>query len=165
MATLDGASAGPRSLACLLQVDDLGLWNVTELGPILEHQLDAPLDLDLDLRTMAEQAGDRPDSGSERVGAEIRTFRQLLLHPHPPGAWLNRVKQFAKDCRSQPDGPLPHEVATVLYLAAIAAARGKCHQRISTLDDAAWQRAVEWALAQTWLNAGIRELLNQVQEP
>ena len=164
MATLDGASAGPRSLACLMQIDTLGSWNVTELGPILEHQLDTPLDLDLDPDAVAQEAGNRPDSGSKRVGAEIRTFRQLLLHPHPPVALLNLVKQFAKGCRSRPDGPLPHEVATVLYLVAIAAARAKCHQRISTLDDAAWQRAVDWAVAQPWLNAEIRELLNQVRE-
>ena len=94
-------------------------------------------------------AGNHPDSGNEHGGAEIRTFRQLLLHPHPPIEVLNLVKQFAKGCRSRPDGPLPHEVATILYLAAIAAARRNCHQRISTLDDAAWQRAVDWALAQT----------------
>jgi hypothetical protein len=164
MATFDGASTGPRSLACLLQVDGLGGWNTTELGPILEHQLDTPLDLDLGPGAMAGGPGSRPDAGSERAGAEIRTFRQLLLDPHPPVELLNLVKQFAKGCRSQPDGPLPHEVATVLYLAAIAAARGKCHQRISTLDDAAWQRAVDWALAQSWLNPGIRELLDQVRE-
>ena len=126
-----------------MQVDDLGSWNVTELGPILEHQLDTPLDADLGAIAVAED--NRPDSGSVPLKAEIRTFRQLLLDPHPPVELLNLVKQFAKGCRSQPDGPLPHEVATVLYLAAIAAARRNCHQRISTLDEAAWQRAVDWA--------------------
>ena len=133
-----------------MQVDELASWNATELGPILEHQLDAPLDVDLG--AMVQEAGNHPDFGNERGRAEIRTFRQLLLHPQPPVELLNLVKQFAKGCRSQPDGPLPHEVATVLYLAAIAAARRNCHQRISTLDDAAWQRAVDWALAQSWLN-------------
>jgi hypothetical protein len=161
MAAFDGASAGPRSLACLMQVDDLGSWNAAELGPILEHQLDTPLDVDLGPIAVAE--GNRPDFGREQLKAEIRTFRQLLLAPHPPIELLNLVKQFAKGCRNQPDGPLPHEVATVLYLAAIAAARRNCHQRISTLDDAAWQLAVDWALAQSWLNAGIRDLLNQVR--
>jgi len=162
MATLDSASAGPRSLACLMQADDLGSWNSPDLGPILEHQLDTPLALDLGARD--QEADNHPDSGDVPAGAEMLTFRQLLLHPHPPVRLLHRVKQFAKGCRGRPDGPLPPEVATVLYLAAIAAARRNCQQRISALDNAAWQHGVEWALAQPWLNAEIRELLNQVRE-
>jgi len=164
MATFDSASVGPRSLACLMQVDGLGSWTTAELGPILEHQLDSPLDVDLNGGAIAAGSSARPDSGNESVRQEIRTFRELLLAPHPPVELLDRVKQFAKVCRSQSDGPLPHEVATVLYLAAIAAARRHCRRRISTLEDAAWQHAVDWALAQSWLNTEIRELLSQVRE-
>ena len=139
MAAWNGANAGPRSLAGLMRVDEAASWNVTELGPILEHQLDVPLDLDLG-PVEAEERG-RPDAEDGSAGAEIRTYRQLLLHPRPPLELLTRVKQFAKHCRGRPDAPLPHEIATVLYLAAIAAARLKRHERISVLDDAAWHSA------------------------
>lgn len=156
MTRFDTETAGPRSLAGLLQIGELGSWTAAELGPILEHQLDTPLDMDLG----APAAADGIDSDRAGESPPQRcTFRQLLLAPHPPLPLLQRVKQFAKVCRSQPDGPLPHEVATVLYLAAIAAARRHGDRRISTLDDDAWRHAVDWALAQSWLNADLRALL------
>lgn len=160
MTRFDTETAGPRSLAGLLQIGELGSWTAAELGPILEHQLDTPLDVDLGAAVVAEGAS--PGSASEPQ-PQRRTFRQLLLDPHPPLPLLQLVKQFAKVCRSQPDGSLPHEVATVLYLAAIAAARRHGDQRISTLDDDAWRSAVAWALAQSWLNADVRALLQETR--
>ena len=162
MAASNAGNAGPRSLAGLMQVDETASWNASELGPILEHQLDVPLDLDLG--SAVADVRRRLDASDEPAAAEIRTFRQLLLHSRPPLDLLNLVKQFAKRCRGQPDGPLPHEVATVLYLATIAAARLKRHERISLLDDAAWQQALDWALAQPWLKSDLRELLRQARD-
>jgi len=162
MARFDSATAGPHSLAGLLQVGDLGSWTAAELGPILEHQLDTPLDVDLEAAAAAAGASLEFDTEPPQPGR--RTFRQLLRLPHPPWPLLQLVKQFAKGCRSQPEGPLPHEVATVLYLAAIAAARRSGGRRISSLDDAAWRSAVDWALAQSWLNADLRQLLQETRE-
>lgn len=137
----------------MMSVGDEALWSEGEIKAILQHQLDAPLEFDLSRLEHAEAslAGLR--------GGSIRTFRELLAHARPPLALLELTRRFAKTCRSQPEGPVPDEVSTVLYLAAIAAARLAWGQRISRLDDSAFRHALDWALEQSWLDAGVGDLL------
>ena len=150
----DWSKATSLGLAGLLQVEDEALWTARDLAAILAHQLAAPLETDLGRReAISPGRRDAPD-----VWPAIRTFGELFDHPSPPVELLERTKRFAKTARSQPDGPLPDEVATVLYLAAIATARRKCGRSISQLDEAALRHALEWALAQPWLAASLREL-------
>ena len=82
----------------------------------------------------------------------------MLEHPRPPLELLELTKQFAKKCRSNPDGPLPDDIASVLYLAAIAAAMTRCGARITKLGDVGMHHGLRWALRQSWLDASLREL-------
>ncbi len=132
------------------------LWKPEDLGAILEHQLSAPLHCDLapideGLAGQLESAG----------GTPIRSFADLLHHPHPPIEMLQATKRFAKACRSRDDGPLPDEVATVLYILSIVAAMLHGGRRITKMDDASLRYSLDWALKQPWLDDASRGLIEQ----
>lgn len=161
MAEPNCSDADRQRLADMIAVRPDALWTAEELGAILQHQLDASLEFDL---SRLEQD---PARGAAAVtqfrGGAIHTFRQLLNHPQPPVELLELTRRFAKNCRSQPDGPVPDEVATVLYLAAIVSARLKCGRMISRLDETALKHALDWALEQPWLDPGVGELLGRAR--
>jgi hypothetical protein len=142
-----------------LRAEEHELWDVQDLAAVLEHQLAAPLEADL--------GGLRPGLGGllERLqpagGPPIRTFKDLLDHPHPPLELLELCKQFGKRCRSNPDGPLPEDIATALYLASIAAAITRGGQRITKLADEGMRHGYRWALKQSWLDPSTRRLLEE----
>jgi hypothetical protein len=146
----------PPQLAQMLSIDPAfaEAWRPEELAAILRHQLETPIESDL-LETDDASAA---DGGA--VGARMKmTYGELLASPQPPLALLERAKRFAKACRSHPDGPLPPEVATVLYFACIVVARTRCNgARISALDDATLSQGLRWALSQHWVDRAIREL-------
>jgi len=131
-------------------------WENDELRAVLEHQLSAPLLCDLDDATgelsgpleAVAAAGERP----------IRTFGDLLQHPHPPLVLLQQTKQFAKACRNRPDSALPDEIATVLYFMSIVAAMIKCGRRITRMDDASLRYSLDWAVQQSWVDEATRKL-------
>ena len=157
----DVSDAAPNSLADLI---DFGreerLWTDRDLESILRHQLDAKLDFDL-----TEFGQSRVEEIDEQLGSvegpAIRTFGDLLEHPAPPIALLDATRRFAKSCRSRRDGPLPEEIATVLYFASAVAAMVHCDRRISRLDDDGLRYALDWALAQAWLDDSVRDLFER----
>ena len=150
-----------QSLARMMDLEAgaRGMWEPEELGAILEHQLAAPLELDLvgldpglaEKLRLARQADPR-----------IESFKDLLLrHANPPVECLELIKEFAKVSRGRPDGPLPDEIATVLYFLSIVAGIIKCRRRITRLDDEALRHGLEWALDQPWLDESTRRLFQE----
>jgi hypothetical protein len=164
MAKHDLFDVDPHSLVDLMDpgVDDVTLWRKEELGAILEHQLAAPIQFDM--TRMDRRAGEQVDSLTSVGGAAIRSFRELFEHPHPPVEMLQMTKRFAKACRSHRTGPVPRPIATILYVASIAAALVRCGRRITKLDEGPLGEAFDWALAQPWLDASTRDLLRQGRE-
>jgi hypothetical protein len=147
------------SLARLLEVSDQGVspWTSHELGDILEHQLIAPLAPDLETIEGGPAAMRRATDDGH--GPPICTFRDLFSHPNPPEDLLDLVKRFAKQCRRQPESPLPDEIATILYFLAIVVARLRRGRRISGLDDQSLDAGLHWALDQSWLDNVTRAVL------
>jgi hypothetical protein len=150
--------SGADSLAKMMGVgsDPAGLWQTEELGEVLRHQLESPLefqilgvDQDLVEELRAKWASDPP----------IETFGQLFNHPDPPIEFLELTKQYAKASRVHSDGPLPEEVAVVLHLLTIVVAMTKCGKRITRLDDQGLGFGLAWALDQAWLDESTRALL------
>jgi hypothetical protein len=136
------------------------LWGPQELGAILQHQLDAEVAFDLSrLGQVRVQEVERALASIQ--GSPIRTFRELFEHPSPPIELVDLSRRFAKACRSSRDGPLPNEIATVLYFASIVVAMITCGRRISKLDDEAIGYALDWALDQPWLDESIRGLISR----
>ena len=158
-----GEAVEPSRLGRILAADGADRWRAEEMGGILRHQLAAPLAADLASELAAdEDRSDPPRSAAEGTGdARPTTFGELLHHPNPPVELLRRVKQFAKACKLAGDGPLPGEVATVLYFASIVVARLRCGQQISELGDEAIRNGTAWALSRTWLDQPTRSIFDQ----
>jgi RNA polymerase sigma-70 factor (ECF subfamily) len=126
---------------------------------LLQHVLTAPVPLDL-------SAVDAALAGSARAWAEgqglvLRSFGDLLHHPNPLPELLELAKEFAKENRTDPESPLPREVATVLYYASIAVALARCGRRITRHDDATLGQGFRWGCEQPWVDEATRGLLRE----
>jgi len=157
----DIQSSDSRRLADLLEEGDCAerLWQPQELATILRHQLSAPVQFDLG--GLEKGLARKLAALSEAEGLLVRSFADLLFHPNPPVELLELTKRFAKACRAHPQGPLPHEIATLLYYASIVVAMLRCGTRITSLGDDSLRRGVGWLLEQPWLEERTRSLLNE----
>jgi len=133
-----------------------GVWGREEFGALLEHQLATPIEVDLESLppAKAQQIKALGDAG----GLLLKSYGDLFKHPHPPLELLRLVKEFAKAASHAPEGPIPCEVAQVLYYAAIAAALVNRGERITSLRVDALRQGLEWVRAQEWVGAGTKEL-------
>lgn len=136
--------------------DDNRIWNPAELAAILKHQLSAPIQVDL--ASLEQRLASQLRLSAASQGLLLKSFGDLLHHPNPPVELLKLTKDFAKACRLTREGPLPREIATVLYFASIVVAMLRCRRRITRLADADLRRGVEQCLAQAWLDAPTRQL-------
>jgi hypothetical protein len=92
-----------------------------------------------------------------------RTFGEALCHPSPPVSLLRLIKDFAKDLRYAPDNGVPEDLLLVLYYAAIVAARVRCRESLTSLDDGAVRQGCAWCLAKPWLTTELRRLFEAGQ--
>jgi len=134
------------------------LWAVGELRDLFRHQLDAPLAFDFaQLDAARGQLLRELTRGA--VPPPLHSFRDLLHHPRPPVELLYFLKEFSKAARTNPDAPLPAEIATALYYAGIAAALLRAGGvRITTMDDPDLATGFRWALEQPWADEQTRAL-------
>ncbi len=160
---LKEASRGSLFRLMAFERSDESLWEATDLHAILCHQLDAEVEFDLThfggiaKETVTSVAGSRESKGP-------CTFGRLFTDLNPPLEMLDMTRRFAKRSRTQgPDG-MPDEIATVLYYAAIAAARLRHEASISKLDDRSLLDGLDWALDQPWLVASLRGLLAETAQ-
>ena len=142
----------PGVLAKMMALDaeDQAFWRPEELGAILRHQLSAPVQFDLG--GLHEGLAEKLKTLSSAEGLLVKSFSDLLHHPHPPVELLRITKEFAKANRHHPNSPVPGEIATVLYFASIIVARIRCGARITDLDDDSLRSGLQWVMAQPWLD-------------
>jgi hypothetical protein len=116
----------------------------------LASAIDAPLEFDLNTRI--REATTTYAEASATTLTPPKTFRELLTGPHPPIELLKLAKDFAKTHAKADNGPLPRDIATMLYFANVAVALVRYGERITKLDDDKLRKGVEWAIAQSWLD-------------
>lgn len=158
----------PRRLAALFSLDTSPkkLWHTAELGPMIRHQLEVPLDLDAcwnDRGLPETNVGSTSLASRSSILPYCRTLSGLLRDPKPPLELLRRVKEFAKTASKHPDSPLPEELATVLYGTAIALGLLRHGKRITGLDDEGIRLCFEWITDQPWLPDELRNPLLQAR--
>ncbi len=135
------------------------LWHDDELGPILIHQLDAPMAVDL--AGIAPDLTGRLHTLTSAEGQTLRSFADLLFHPHPPVELLTLIKDFAKTHLHQGHSPLPTPIVLLLYYASITAALLRSSRRISSLTDEQLLTGLQHLTALPWLDSRSRHLLEQ----
>lgn len=134
-------------------------WSDADLGAVFRHQMSAPVEFDLN--ALGPGAGERLSTLAAANHLVLRSFRDLLDHPNPPLELLRMTKDFGRRLRSHPESPVPPEVASVLYFAAIACALARHRQRISRLDDKELSRGFRWSCSLPWVDDGLRTLFDQ----
>jgi hypothetical protein len=142
----------PHQLASLIGGDeDIGerIWNSDDLAAILRHQMTTSLQVDL---AGVGSAAGRLREEAAAGGLLLKSFGDLLQHPHPPLGLLKMMKDFAKACRISPASVLPREISSVVYFASIMAAMTRRSRRITKLTDSDLRKALRWALMQPWLD-------------
>ncbi|MDD5482435.1 MAG: hypothetical protein PHP98_02100 [Kiritimatiellae bacterium] len=144
-------------LAELMGPPEKQLWRPEELAAVFRHQLSAPVQFDL--AGLNSRLREKIRLLAVSQGLLLKSFGDLLRHPHPPVKLLVMVKDFAKRTALSPNGPLPPEIAKILYYSAIAAAILRCSRRITTLDDTSLRRGMEWAILRPWIDSDTRALL------
>jgi hypothetical protein len=112
---------------------------------VLRHQLAAPIAF-----------GPERGTGSDRPIPA--TFGDLLCEARPSLSLLVLLKDFARAHTLQPNSPIPHEVATILYYAAIIAALVNSDQRISSLSDESLCKGIKAILDFDWIDDATRDL-------
>jgi hypothetical protein len=132
------------------------LWQPNELEAMFRHQMASPVAFDL-------EGYDRNLAANLEVltaaqGLLVKSFGDLLRHPHPPLDLLRLTKDFAKRNRDNPESLIPAEIADALYYLSIAAALVQCGKRISRLKDAQLQGGFAWVEAQDWIDDETKEV-------
>lgn len=145
-------------LLTLLNEMDPGepLWSGEDLQTILDHQLQAPLIVDL---------GSMQGVDAEQIrqlacarGLVLQSFEDLLSHTHPPLQLLILTKEFAKRNLVSPRSTIPAEVARILYFSCIAAGMVHCNRKITRLSRDEIGEGLDWCLKCEWLKPEIRGL-------
>jgi hypothetical protein len=136
--------------------DDLIQWQQEEMGAIYQHLLATPLVEELE--SVDPQLPEKLRQLETGSGEAPSTFGDLLTQRQPPVDLLKLVKRFGK--RAHNEESLPADVATVLYVVAIAAAlvRG---QRITSADDRSLRLRIKWAASQPWITPATKELFEK----
>jgi RNA polymerase sigma-70 factor (ECF subfamily) len=156
MATSNRSPLDPKGLGALFQLQSS---DPPDPAAALRQLLTAPVLLDLG--DVSPKLAQELRTWTERQGLLVKSLGDVLQHPNPSLELLRIVKQFAKDNRSNPDSPLPREVATVLYYASLAAALVRYGERITRHQDAALQKGFQWALEQSWVDDATKGLFQE----
>ena len=154
----------PEGLARVLALGDStgDLWSPEEMQAMWQHQLSAPLQIDLDNMHSSRLAElkDAPDLQPHLS----KSFADLLLDPQPPFELLKMTKDFAKQILKSGEDSQLNEIATVLYHAAYAAGIVAHQKRLGGMDEAELQRGFRWALSRVWLDDSTRKLIGQASD-
>ncbi|WFB36110.1 hypothetical protein P3T73_18310 [Kiritimatiellota bacterium B12222] len=152
-----------KGLLALLNEMDPGepLWSHEDLESILSHQMEAPLLIDLG--SMHGVNAEQVQQLASTRGLVLRSFEDLLTHPHPPVELLIFTKEFAKRNLASPRSPIPAEVARILYFSCISSAMLKCGRKISQLSLTEIGEGIDWCLHRPWLQSEWRELFKNTK--
>ncbi len=150
-----------NGLLTLLNEMDPGepLWSGDDLTTILDHQLQAPLIVDLGSMQGVDSEHVRQLASAR--GLVLRSFEDLLGHSNPPLQLLVLTKEFAKRNLISPRSAIPREVARILYFSCIASAMVHSRKVISQLGTDELMEGFSWCLQRPWLKPELQEMFEQ----
>jgi DNA-directed RNA polymerase specialized sigma24 family protein len=155
-------NGGCAGLATVISQNlDSQLWNADDLGPILRHQLDMPLQV---LLSGDPSAWAKLSELRHKVEPPIKNVRELIRHARPPLELLRAVKHWSKRHIASQDQTLPGEVALVLYLTTIAVAWRRHGKLITSTKQAQVKNRLATILNHAWLADDVREEISKALE-
>jgi hypothetical protein len=130
-------------------------WGADDLASMWQHQLAAPLALDL-----GELSADAGAAAIDLCAPlAINSLADLLAQASPPLELLRMLKDFARSKRTDGHALFPSAVAVCLYYTAIALALVRLDCRLSRMEDSALRAGLEWMKQQAWLDGATRDLV------
>lgn len=156
---LDNANSNQLSKLLGLNPAQEDAWTDSDLSWSLKQFLDSPTPADPESPATPGRKP-APAVNAKRPDAP-KTVRDVLLAASPDLETLKVLKVFAKSAAKRQGRTLPTDVATCIYHAAIAAAMVRLGERLTRLDDEAIVRSWRWALAQKWIDGGLRDLFTE----
>ncbi len=151
--------AEPGQLAQILDVGSKPsqMWTDSELGLMLNHQLDAPLFMDL-------SGVPRMEGASSAGACDDPSFRTLrfadVFFDQGSVEVLRLIKDYAKGSMiGKADEALPESIGLMLYYLAIAAALVQHGVKITQLSDKELAEGLTWASDQSWASKPAHALL------
>jgi hypothetical protein len=149
----------PEGLARILAVDDntTELWNRAEMQAMWQHQLSAPMHIDLEsvVSVRATELRNSP----RMAEFKSKTFADLLQDPSPPVELLKLTKEFAKQTLKDAEEAQLKDVATALYYASYAAGLLRCGELIGSMNRGELRPGFDWTLRQPWLDEKTKGLI------
>jgi hypothetical protein len=147
-----------EGLAGILTLDgaETELWAADEMRAIWQHQLAAPLEIDLN--TMESGLPTGLTTSPEIKPLLMKTFGELFGHSHPPVELLDLTRQFALQTLRESENPHLKQVAKALYYVSMAACLDRC-AKPPLLPEAELRSGIDWALNRIWLDQKTKQLL------
>ena len=153
----------PESLARILALDEEAgdLWAPEELRAIWQHQMSAPVDIDLGgLNTSGAGALQNSPAMQSFKG---KSFSELFAALEPPLELLKLTKEFAKQTLKDSEETQLKEVASALYYASYAAGLVRLNMRIGSLENDELLPGFTWGLNRSWLDEGTKQLFAEAK--
>ena len=160
-------------IAALFRVDDDqdSVWEPLDLERLLKRLLSVPLAEALPGFVGVPPLGGgpgcpqgppagRPPKGGTPTSRSL-TLAVLFTDPNPPIEVLKAIKEWSRRSTRAPEPPLPGDIASLLYFAAIAAAHLRHNQWISKLDPSLLRQGIEMLLAKPWISEPFRGLFQE----
>jgi len=147
----------PEGLARILDDDATDLWSPEEMKAMWQHQLAAPIDVDLATVTSVRATTLR--SSPHLAAFQRKTFAELFTQESIPIELLELTKEFAKEILRDAEERQLKEIASVLYYAAYAAGLSRYRKIIGTMKHHELRPGFNWAITQTWLDEQTRKLI------
>jgi hypothetical protein len=153
----------PEGLARILALDDhtTELWNPGELQAMWQHQLSAPIDIDLE--TVVSVRATELRNAARNTPFKGKSFADLLLDPAPPLELLILTKEFAKQMLKDAEETQLKDVASALYYATYAAGLLRCGALIGSMNREELRPGFDWMLKQTWLDENTKRLVTEAR--
>lgn len=134
------------------------VWHPQELGAMLEHQWNAPVEPDLE--------GMPPEQArllSKLCVADhlvLKSYGDIFTHRLPPIELLELIKEYAKRNMAGTDKELPGDIAKLLYVLSVVVAGLRCGKRITSQSDESVRKSIHSVLAQSWITAPVTSILH-----
>jgi hypothetical protein len=156
--------SGPAGLAKILDQnqENIALWTTGEMRAMWQHQLHAPIEIDLSTVPTVNISALRRNRETEQFLE--KSFENLLRHNKAPVALLKGTKDFAKEIFKEAEDPQLKEIAASLYYSSYAAGLVFHNQRLGGMHRKELAGGFDWVLGREWVDEETKKLISEAKK-